>query len=95
MLDDHQFAIVYQPIVELSTSNIYKTEVLIRWRHPTRGLLNPAEFIPAAENTGMISVIGNWVFHEAAKQVALWRERYHPEFQISVNISCPFQDGRD
>lgn len=86
-LESNQFTILYQPIVELSTGIISKAEALIRWNHPTRGLINPIDFISAAEDTGMISSFGDWIFHEAAKQVALWREKYHPEFQISVNIS--------
>jgi diguanylate cyclase (GGDEF)-like protein/PAS domain S-box-containing protein len=86
-LDGNQFEIVYQPIVELSSGSIHKAEALIRWQHPTRGLINPIEFISAAEDTGMIASFGDWVFHQAAVQVATWREQYHPAFQISVNIS--------
>jgi len=86
-LENNQFELVYQPIVDLATGIIIKAEALIRWQHPIRGLINPAEFIPAAEDTGMIKAFGNWVFHEAASQAAQWREKYRPEFQISVNIS--------
>jgi len=86
-LDGNQFEVVYQPIVELSSGIIHKAEALIRWQHPTRGLINPLEFIPLAEDTGMIIAFGNWVFHEAAKQAAKWRELHHPAFQVSVNIS--------
>jgi diguanylate cyclase (GGDEF)-like protein/PAS domain S-box-containing protein len=86
-LEGNQFEVVYQPIVELSSGIIHKAEALIRWRHPTRGMINPLEFIPLAEDTGMIVSFGNWVFHEAARQAAQWRERHHPGFQISVNIS--------
>lgn len=86
-LERNEFEIMYQPIVELSTGRILKAEALIRWRHPRIGLINPVEFISAAEDTGMITSFGNWVFHEAAKLAALWREKYYPDFQISVNIS--------
>jgi diguanylate cyclase (GGDEF)-like protein/PAS domain S-box-containing protein len=82
-----QFRLFYQPIVELATNHIHKAEALIRWQHPQRGQVNPAEFIPIAEDTGMIVEIGEWVFREAAKQVAVWRASYHAEFQISVNKS--------
>ncbi|HSH97549.1 MAG: EAL domain-containing protein [Methylophilaceae bacterium] len=77
----------YQPIVELSTGNIFKAEALLRWQHPKHGLVSPAEFIPIAEDTGLIVAIGDWVFEEAAKQALLWRVSHDPEFQISVNKS--------
>lgn len=93
-LADNQLMIYYQPIVDLATGTTQKAEALIRWQHPIRGLISPAEFIPIAEDTGMIVDIGNWVFHEAAGQVAQWRATYHPEFQISINKS-PVQFHRD
>jgi diguanylate cyclase (GGDEF)-like protein/PAS domain S-box-containing protein len=67
---EKQFWIAYQPIVELATGEMHKAEALIRWQHPVRGLVNPGEFIPIAEETGIIIDIGNWVFLEAASQVA-------------------------
>jgi EAL domain-containing protein (putative c-di-GMP-specific phosphodiesterase class I) len=93
-LENDEFEIVYQPIVELASGVIKKAEALIRWHHPTKGLINPIDFISAAEDTGMISSFGNWVFHGAAIQAAIWREKYHPAFQISVNIS-PVQFKKD
>jgi diguanylate cyclase (GGDEF)-like protein/PAS domain S-box-containing protein len=86
-LEGNQFEVAYQPIVELATGAIRKAEALIRWRHPTRGLISPADFIPTAEEIGMIASFGNWIFHEAAMQAAQWRNEYDPSFQISVNIS--------
>lgn len=86
-LSDNQFRLHYQPIVELATGSIYKAEALIRWQHPKRGLINPAEFISVAEETGLITEIGNWVFLEAASQCLAWRAGFHPAFQISVNKS--------
>jgi diguanylate cyclase (GGDEF)-like protein/PAS domain S-box-containing protein len=83
----NQFRVVYQPIVELATDAIHKAEALIRWQHPTRGLVSPAEFISIAEETGMIIGIGDWVFREAASQAAIWRATHHAQFQISVNTS--------
>ena len=85
-LVNQQFRLFYQPIVALSTDTVLKAEALLRWQHPQRGLVNPAEFIPLLEETGMIVDIGDWVFRQAADQVAAWRAVY-PEFQISVNVS--------
>jgi diguanylate cyclase (GGDEF)-like protein/PAS domain S-box-containing protein len=82
-----QFRLAYQPIVELGTGAIHKAEALLRWHHPARGEVGPAEFIPVAEETGLISDLGNWVFYEASRQVALWRAAHDPLFQVSVNKS--------
>jgi diguanylate cyclase (GGDEF)-like protein len=93
-LPGNQFRLHYQPIVELASGNIHKAEALIRWQHPERGLINPAEFITLAEESGMIIEIGDWVFREAARQVQRLRATHHPEFQISVNKS-PVQFHND
>jgi diguanylate cyclase (GGDEF)-like protein/PAS domain S-box-containing protein len=82
-----QFEVHYQPIVELATGRITKAEALVRWKHPTRGMLGPAEFIPIAEETGLISGIGEWVFRQAAQQAAHWRASRVGTIQISVNKS--------
>lgn len=82
-----QLMVYYQPIVDLATGAIHKAEALIRWQHPTGGLISPAEFIPIAEDTGLIVDIGDWVFHQAARQAARWRAVHHAEFQISINKS--------
>jgi diguanylate cyclase (GGDEF)-like protein len=86
-VEDQQFHILYQPIVDLSTGQIDKAEALIRWQHPLIGLVNPVEFIPIAEDTGVINDIGNWLFQEVVKQVLLWRTSLNPNFQISINVS--------
>ncbi|HSH73117.1 MAG TPA: EAL domain-containing protein [Methylophilaceae bacterium] len=92
-LTEQQYRVYYQPILHLATGSIHKAEALIRWQHPTRGLISPAEFIPIAEETGMINDIGDWVFFTAAQQAADWRSRFNPDFQISVNKSpAQFQD---
>lgn len=97
-LMEQQFKVVYQPIVELATGTIRKAEALIRWRHPVRGPVSPAAFIPIAEASGLIVDIGEWVFQQATQQVQAWREQLHPQFQISINRSpVQFQhdgDGR-
>jgi len=82
-----QFRIYYQPIVELATGRINKAEALIRWQHPKLGIINPVQFIPLAEETGMIVEIGDWVFKESARQLKLWRALHNIELQISVNVS--------
>lgn len=86
-LAGRQFEVHYQPIVELATGRIHKAEALIRWQHPERGFVSPAEFIPLAEESGLIVEIGDWVFREAASQAKRWRTLYDAEFQISVNMS--------
>lgn len=86
-LEAKEFRVFYQPIVELATGDISKAEALIRWQHPQRGRISPAEFIPVAEDTGLIIDIGNWVFREVANQVMHWRRDHNPSFQVSVNKS--------
>ncbi len=83
----NQFVVHYQPIIDLANGEIYKAEALVRWQHPTRGLVPPNDFIPLAEETGLISEIGDWVFREAARETKRLRALYHPQFQISVNKS--------
>jgi diguanylate cyclase (GGDEF)-like protein/PAS domain S-box-containing protein len=82
-----QFEVHFQPIVELATGRIHKAEALLRWRHPARGMVNPMEFIPLAEETGLIHEIGDWVFRESARQARDWSRRFGADVQISVNMS--------
>ena len=93
-LQDGQFHLVYQPIVSLRDGSVHKAEALLRWRHPSRGLVGPADFIPVAESTGLIVEIGEWVFRNAARQCVLWRAHFHADFQISINKS-PVQFHND
>lgn len=87
-LAEQQFKVYFQPIVELSSGNIFKAEALLRWQHPQRGLVSPMEFIPLAEETGMINPIGEWVFMESARYARRWSEMTgNSHFQISVNKS--------
>ncbi len=86
-LNKNQLYIEYQPIVELETQQIYKCEALLRWEHPERGIVSPAEFIPIAENTRLINDIGGWVFKEAIKQCITWRKTIHKDFQVAINKS--------
>ncbi|MDI1310121.1 MAG: PAS domain S-box protein [Methylotenera sp.] len=86
-LHDNQLWVAYQPIVDLKSGKVIKAEALIRWQHPKHGLVSPAEFIPIAEHTGIISEIGEFVFYQAALQVKRLQESYIEDFQISVNVS--------
>lgn len=90
-----EFHLVFQPIVALTGGRIRKAEALIRWLHPERGLISPADFIPIAEDTGLIIDIGEWVFRQAAEQARRWRRQLDPAFQISVNKSPTQFHNRD
>lgn len=83
-----ELRIMYQPIIDLASGAIVKAEALVRWQHPTRGLLNPAEFIGVAESSGVIVGIGDWVFRQAAREVQKLQALSSPAFQISVNKSA-------
>ena len=84
---NNEFVVFYQPIIDLNNSAITKAEALIRWRHPTKGLIEPIEFISIAEDTGMIGSLGDWVFEQTLRDVTRLRRTYHPDFQISINVS--------
>jgi len=83
-----EFMVVYQPKIVLRTGAISGFEALIRWRHPTRGNISPAEFIQVAEETGQIVDIGRWVLQTACYQFRLWLERKLVQGRIAVNISA-------
>ncbi len=86
----NEFVIFYQPIVNLENSNILKAEALIRWNHPTNGMVNPMDFIPLAEESGLIHELGDWVFHQALKDLPVIQAQFGAEFQVSINVS-PYQ----
>jgi len=93
-LEQGQFRLLYQPQIDTKTGRMCGLEALIRWIHPTRGLLPPAAFIPVAEESGLIVEIGNWVLAEAAQQRAQWHARgLGEDLTISVNVS-PLQFKR-
>ena len=85
-LDRGEFRLVYQPIVEIQSGRIKSFEALIRWSHPELGLVAPAEFIPLAEETGLILPIGRWVLFQACRQTALWHAQ-GASVDINVNLS--------
>jgi diguanylate cyclase (GGDEF)-like protein len=88
-LDRGELRLHYQPIVTISTEDICGFEALVRWQHPSRGLLMPSEFIDIAEATGLIIPLGWWVLQEACRQMQVWTEQYPAmgEFTVSVNMS--------
>jgi diguanylate cyclase (GGDEF)-like protein len=84
-----ELELVYQPVFSLRTGTIAGLEALLRWNHPTRGLVVPDRFVPLAEESGLILGLGRWVLREACQRAALWRARYpgFPGLQVGVNIS--------
>lgn len=84
-----ELRIRYQPIVEITTGRLVEVEALVRWQHPVRGLIPPAEFIPVAEETGLIIPLGQWVLEEACRQAVVWRDMSgsSPPVTLSVNLS--------
>jgi diguanylate cyclase (GGDEF)-like protein/PAS domain S-box-containing protein len=84
----NEFVLLYQPQVDIASGTIRGFEALIRWWHPERGLLSPAEFIPIAEETGVIVPIGEWVLRAASAQLAEWKKANLPQVRMSVNISA-------
>jgi diguanylate cyclase (GGDEF)-like protein/PAS domain S-box-containing protein len=84
-----EFRLRYQPIVSLRTGRITGVEALLRWEHPDRGLILPGDFIPVAEETGLILPLGAWVLGEACRQLAEWRREFqHARIALSVNLSA-------
>lgn len=96
-LDREEFCLFYQPKVAVPTAQAYGMEALIRWRHPRLGLLGPIDFIPLAEQIGLIVPIGRWVLGEACRQMRAWKDRFpaEPLSWVSVNLSArQFADPR-
>ena len=88
-VEHREFRMQYQPIMDLKADRIVGFEALIRWHHPKRGIIYPMEFIPLAEETGLIFLIGEWVLRESCNQVFAWQSQYSmdPPLTLSVNIS--------
>jgi diguanylate cyclase (GGDEF)-like protein len=89
-IERQEFKLYYQPIVSLATKQLTGFEALIRWQHPLRGFISPLEFIPIAEETGLIDSLGRWVLHEACRQMSAWQLKFvHlSHCKMSVNLSA-------
>ncbi|MDO9064480.1 MAG: GGDEF domain-containing phosphodiesterase, partial [Sulfuricella sp.] len=86
-LERGEFAMHYQPLVEIASGRLVGAEALIRWHHPERGMVSPHEFIPLAEESGMILPIGTWVLREVCRQIKVWRELGMTGLRFAVNLS--------
>jgi diguanylate cyclase len=87
-LKNGEFEVHYQPKVDTLSGLVRSAEALLRWKHPERGFIPPAEFIPIAEETGQIGAIGAWVLQQACRQARIWRDRQLPALRVGVNISA-------
>jgi EAL domain-containing protein (putative c-di-GMP-specific phosphodiesterase class I) len=86
-LEREEFVVYYQPLVNLKTGKIAKVEALVRWKHPDLGMVSPKEFIPAAEETGLIIKLGEWVLRSAMLEVRQWHVQGHKNLHLAVNVS--------
>lgn len=86
-LQHDQLMLHYQPQVDMRTGKLYGAEALIRWQHPDRGMVSPIEFIPVAEQTGLIHEIGKWVIRKASEDIKKWSELYEGDYWVSINVS--------
>ena len=89
--EKHEFFMRYQPIIRLTDNSLEGFEALLRWRHPQRGLIDPKDFIPVAEDTGLIIAIGKWVLDESLRQLAHWRQSLPAAEDISISVNCSKQ----
>ncbi|TCH63723.1 EAL domain-containing protein [Acinetobacter sp. ANC 4862] len=92
-LEEKQFKLVYQPVIDAHSGQLKSVEALIRWQHPQRGLISPADFIPFAERTGQIVVIGQWVLQQACQDIMEWNKKHAAALSVAVNLS-PLQFRR-
>lgn len=88
-LERQEFVLHYQPKINLHSGTIVGIEALVRWQHPQRGLLEPAQFVPIAEDSGLILPLGRWVLREACRQARAWQDAGLPPIAVAINASAP------
>lgn len=86
-IENNEFILEYQPQLDIKTNKIESVEALIRWQHPVRGTIQPADFIPAAESSRLIIRIGEWVIREVCKQIALWKKQKLLNIRVAINVA--------
>jgi diguanylate cyclase (GGDEF)-like protein/PAS domain S-box-containing protein len=89
-----EFVLHYQPIMDIFKKQLVGFEALVRWQHPTRGLILPSEFIPITEETGMILRLDDWVINESCRQLSDWRNRFPNHFPLKISVNLSVQDLR-
>jgi EAL domain-containing protein (putative c-di-GMP-specific phosphodiesterase class I) len=96
-IENDELLLYYQPIIAISSGRIAGFEALIRWQHPERGLLEPDEFIPTAEETGLCLALDSWVMHEACRQMSVWLHQFStlPPLTVNINLSPRAFAGED
>src|SRR5262249_44807315 len=82
-----ELELFYQPLARVDNGRIVSAEALVRWHHPTRGMITPVEFIPLAEETGLINTLGEWVLYTACSQLQSWLKAGLPPLKVAVNFS--------
>ncbi|MEM6252013.1 MAG: EAL domain-containing protein [Cyanobacteria bacterium P01_D01_bin.156] len=91
-LNQQEFRLCYQPIVDLKTQKLVGFEALVRWHHPSRGLISPNEFIPIAEETGLVIPLDSWVLRHACEQILDWQKQFLQQFPLKMSINLSVQD---
>jgi len=89
-----EFVLHYQPIMDIFKKQLVGFEALVRWQHPTRGLILPSEFIPITEETGLILRLDDWVINESCRQLSNWRNRFPEHFPLKISVNLSVQDLR-
>lgn len=94
-LEQEEFTVYYQPVLEVSNNNLVGFEALVRWEHPTRGLISPDDFIPIAEGIGLIGRLDHWVFAHACRQMVCWKTQFLDCFPLTISINLSAQSLRN
>ena len=97
-LEAGEFQVYYQPVVQLATGKVVEVEALVRWLDPRRGLVSPVDFIPIAEETGLIVALGQWILGQACRQFKVWQDEYRhhgPDAHCcDVCVGCPSNERK-